>query len=66
MAESYAVVGCSDDFECDSAGSVSRLGRQTRFRKLVRPGFPFRPGSRDLLSQILLDRDVLSGEDMGP
>ncbi len=32
VAETDAVVGCSDHSECDSSGSASRFGPQTRLR----------------------------------
>ena len=36
VEETYAVVGSSDQFECDSAGPASRLGRGTRLRMRFR------------------------------
>ncbi len=41
VAETYAIVGCSDHFESDSAGSAFRLGHQTRLR------IPFRFAAPD-------------------
>ncbi len=40
MAETCSVVGCPDHLECDSAGSVSRLGRGTRLRTRLRSPAP--------------------------
>ncbi len=40
VEETYAVVGCSDHFECNSAGLVSRLGRQNRLRIRFRLAAP--------------------------
>ncbi len=40
VAETDAVMGCSEYFEGVSAGSVSCLGRQTRLRNRLRLGAP--------------------------